>query len=243
MKEPYQQINSTKPQRSLVVPLLLVLILAVTTAALVFVVKDYQLRNQPASEGTTIVNLASQKGIVTAYYKTQYGPELWSLVDTWQANFERHSPNNNSLVVFDLDETVLWNMQLIFDSDYGFISKLWDPWVLSSNATCIEQTCQLYHWLIERDYNVAFITGRHEYQRNATALNLERIGLTSSDILILRQPDEDGMSAVEYKSGHRKKLTKQGWNIVGCIGDQLSDCQGGFAGFIMKVPNYAYFIA
>jgi len=226
-----------------VVLLLLVLILAVSIAVLVFVVKDYNKPTEVQDQTSTIVNLASQKAIVSAYYKTQYGPELWSLSMQWQAHFEELTPKNNSLVIFDLDETVLWNMELVFESDFGFIPKLWDPWVMAANATCIAQTCQLYHWLITHDFKVAFITGRHEYQRNATELNLQRVGLTTSTILILRQPSEDGYSAVQYKSQRRAQLAEQGWSIIGCAGDQLSDCQGGFAGYIMKVPNYAYFIA
>lgn len=48
------------------------------------------------------------------------------------------------------------------------------------------------------------------------------------DKLILRGADEDKLTATQYKSGHRRTLTEAGYTFVGCAGDQISDCNGGF---------------
>jgi hypothetical protein len=231
--------------------ILLVAILIVASVVLVFVIRNnnngQSVNNDSA--GTIIPNLGNEKTIIKQYYSGgQYSRDLDDVTGVWTDHFHNQLPLSGdkikNTVVFDLDETVLWNMQVIFDSDFGFIAKEWDPWVQSANATCIAQTCALYQYLVKNNYNIVFITGRHEHQREATELNLKRVGLTTYDTLILRSSDEDKLTATQYKSGHRRRLTEEkGYVFVGCAGDQLSDCNGGFAGYAMKVPNYAYFIA
>jgi len=111
------------------------------------------------------------------------------------------------------------------------------------NATAIPQTKQFYLQLLELGYNVAFITGRRDTQRNATVGNLHNEGFTNYVTLILREPSEYSLSAFAYKSARRKQLAEEGWEIVGSIGDQLSDIDGDYAGYRMKVPNPCYYIA
>lgn len=125
----------------------------------------------------------------------------------------------------------------------GYIPKLFDEWVESANATGIEQTVNMLNILIDRGFNVVMITGRREAMRAATVLNLERIGLTRYSQLILRQPDENSLTAAVYKNNARMRLVAQtGGTVVGCIGDQYSDCTGSNLGYVMKVPNYMYFL-
>jgi len=39
-----------------------------------------------------------------------------------------------------------------------------------------------------------------------------------------------------------KKLSEEGYRIIGCIGDQKSDLEGGYSGHKVKIPNYIYVI-
>ena len=68
--------------------------------------------------------------------------------------------------------------------------------------------------------------------------------------LILRPPQFYDSTAEQYKSYYRQQvrpclliitpyslqLAQEGANIIGCIGDQVSDCNNGYAGYIMKIP-------
>lgn len=128
-------------------------------------------------------------------------------------------------------------------NDFGFIPKFFDDWVLSQNASAIPQTRQFYQSLIKKGYKFIFITGRQDFLYNATAGNLEKQGMGTYEKLVTRIPSEYKLSAYDYKSARRAQLAAEGWNIVGSIGDQLSDVDGDFAGLRMKVPNYMYFIA
>jgi HAD superfamily, subfamily IIIB (Acid phosphatase) len=47
---------------------------------------------------------------------------------------------------------------------------------------------------------------------------------------------------IRYKSGVRAHLESLGWDIVGNLGDQFSDLQGGFADKTFKLPNPNYFL-
>jgi predicted secreted acid phosphatase len=131
---------------------------------------------------------------------------------------------------------------LLMASSQGFIPKLWDDWVYSENASAIPQTRQFLQSLHQKGYKLIYITGRQDYLRNATVGNLEKQGLAFFEQLVLRNSSEYKLTAYDYKSARRAQLAAQGWNIVGSIGDQLSDVDGDFAGLRMKVPNYMYFL-
>lgn len=58
-----------------------------------------------------------------------------------------------------------------------------------------------------------------------------------------RLPDEENLTADEYKSKHRKRLEEEGYRIKSCLGDQWSDCSGESAGKrTFKLPNPMYYI-
>lgn len=95
----------------------------------------------------------------------------------------------------------------------------------------------------DRGFSVVFITGRGEVWRNATILNLELQSLTGYSQLIMRQSYEGALTAAVYKNNARRRVVAQtGGTVVGCIGDQLSDCAGENLGYVMKVPNYMYYL-
>lgn len=172
-----------------------------------------------------------------------YDDDLSKLTSQWFTTFKLAAPGPNDTVIFDVDDTVLSNYEEMQRSDFGYIPKFWDEWVLSENATAIPQTRQFYQSLLAEGYKVIFLTGRRDLMYNATAANLEKQGFYEYEMIITRDPHEYALTAYDFKSRRRAALAKQGWNIVGSIGDQLSDIDGNFAGLRMKVPNYCYFVA
>jgi len=231
-------------------PFLLVSILILAIVAVVYSVKSY---NNSGSNGSTptepttpgLINVGVDKNVVREYYASgAYDAELWGLAGIWMNYWTSQTYVAKNTVVFDIDETVLNNMGEILNNDFSFLPQNWDPWVNSSAAPAINQTVQIFHYLVNTGYSVILLTGRRDTQMTATVVNLQRQGIVGYTQLIVRSPSEYSMTATQYKSSHRQQLQMSGnFNIVGCIGDQISDCAGGFAGYIMKIPNYAYFIA
>jgi len=240
---------SQRPWFYIVVPFLLAVILILAIVAAVYSVKSYNdnNNNNTPSEPTTpgIINVGVEKTAVRQYYESgQWDEDLWALSGGWMTYWTGQQFVAKNTVVFDIDETLLDNMGEILASDFGFIPATWNPWVNSSAAPAMNQTLQIFNYLKASGYSLILLTGRQDTQTAATKLNLQRQQVTGYTQLILRSPAEYSLSATQYKSQRRQGLQMGGdFNIVGCIGDQISDCAGGFAGYIMKIPNYAYFIA
>lgn len=145
--------------------------------------------------------------------------------------------------VFDIDETSLSGYAEMLSVGFGYVPKLNHDWIMNASAPAIPQTLALYQQLQGAGYKVAFLTGRHASEHDATAQNLQNVGYTNFETLITRLPSEEGLNATYYKSVRRTILVEQeGYNIVGCIGDQWSDLHGPYTGFKVKIPNYIYFL-
>ncbi|HJQ83965.1 MAG TPA: HAD family acid phosphatase [Candidatus Binatia bacterium] len=144
-------------------------------------------------------------------------------------------------IVLDIDETALSNWTGLEESDFGFVPRLWNEWLMRGQATAIRPTVDLFRLARERGYGVFFVTGRPESQRAVTERNLRQAGYTDWDGLLMR-PDGDRRSAAELKAPIRCGLVAQGWDIVANLGDQPSDLAGGCADRAFRVPNPFYLI-
>jgi len=194
--------------------------------------------------GTPLVNLDFAKANLKTYYSSgRYDSDLWELVNIWYSQLLGYQSVVNRTVVFDIDDTVLANYPEMISTDFGYIPKIFDAWVQSANASAIQQTKWLYERALGEGFNIIFLTGRKDTQEAATRANLQRVGFTAFSQLITRTPSEYSLTAEQYKSQRRKDLEVQGYKIIGCIGDQFSDCTGGSTMFEMKVPNFCYYIA
>ena len=150
---------------------------------------------------------------------------------------------NNSVWVFDVDETSLSGYTEMLSIGFGYVAKLSHEWILSASAPALPQTQALYKQLIGAGYRVIFLTGRKDIESDATRANLISVGYTVFDTLITRVPAEYNLTATAYKSARRTQLVEQeGYNIVGCVGDQWSDLHGPYTGFKVKLPNYIYYL-
>jgi len=200
--------------------------------------------NSQISPVAPLENIAFLKARIVMFHSSgEYSNTVSELVSQWSTYLNTLNPTSNNIIVSDIDDTVLANYPEILESDFGYIPKEFDEWVESANATGIPQTVNMLKQLMERGFNVVMITGRKDNVRDATVLNLERVGLTGYSQLITRSADEYSLTAAVYKNNARARLVAQtGGTVVGCIGDQYSDCMGTNLGYVMKVPNYMYFL-
>ena len=147
----------------------------------------------------------------------------------------------NPAFIFDVDETALSNMEYEVKYDYGYIKDKWDEWVFEGKAPAIKEVKRFYDTLISKNISVIFITGRKYDQYDITLNNLKSEGYVRLDTLICKPKDFSGKTAAEYKPEMRKLLSKK-YNIIGSIGDQWSDLEGGYTIMKIKIPNYLYHI-
>ncbi|XP_023550285.1 acid phosphatase 1-like [Cucurbita pepo subsp. pepo] len=149
--------------------------------------------------------------------------------------------------IFDIDETLLSNLPYYTEHGYGsegFKADEFDSWVQMGMAPAIQPSLELYKELLDLGFKVVLLTGRSEYQREATTQNLINAGFNDWDRLILRRDDDHGKPAVLYKSEKRCEMENEGFRIIGNSGDQWSDLLGtSILIRSFKLPNPMYYIS
>ena len=189
------------------------------------------------------VNLSIAKEEIIRYHETgKYDEETAEAVDNAIDEFKNIIAGDNNAVIFDIDETALSSYEYRKKYDFGYVPELWDKWVSEAKAPAIKHVKRLYDFLISKGFKIIFLTGRKDYMYESTYKNLQSAGYTKFDTLIIRERDEYKMTALKYKSHKRAELAEKGYNIVGDVGDQLSDLEGPYHGIQIKIPNYQYII-
>jgi acid phosphatase len=198
-------------------------------------------------------NLVEAKREVAAYVASgRYEAEIASVASRAVAHVESRARDGGKLaIVLDIDETALSNLPSFRANDWGFVVR--GPrelpagpcglgaWIGMARAEAIKPVLELARLARARGVRVFFLTGRPERLRAATERNLKAAGYEWTG-LILKPDALNPASAVEFKAPERKKLLDQGYVIIGNLGDQASDLDGGFAERTYKLPNPFYFI-
>lgn len=190
-----------------------------------------------------LLNLDTAKAMVQDYYENgQYDEEMNKIINSTIDKLDQETLPGKPLAIFDVDETILSNYTHTKEIGFGFEWQLWGEWIQRADCDAIQQTKRLYDWLIERNVNIIFLTGRKDYEYDATIKNLNDVGITVFDSLITRTAKTDDMLAEEFKNYERKLLVDKGYEIIISVGDQWSDLEGDNTGMQVKLPNYLYLI-
>ena len=188
-----------------------------------------------------IVNLRTSKDIVKDYYESGgYDKELDEVIANAKQKFRKVEIKNNSVIIFDVDETALNNYGLAKQMDFGYVYDLNKKWNEELKAPAIKQTQDLYFYLLNRGFKIIFLTGRNSNEYDVTYKNLIQTGYTVFDTLITQREDEQNLKTQQFKSTKRAEHAAQGYEIVGNIGDQWTDLNGPYSGIQIKIPNYLY---
>jgi acid phosphatase len=155
-----------------------------------------------------------------------------------------HRRNNERLaLVLDIDETTLSNWSEMESANFEYSSRDFNAWIESAQSPAIPGTLRLYIEALHLGVEVFFLTGRPESQRAATEANLHLRGFTHWQQLIMRSPEEQGTTAIAFKSAQRAKILATGYKIILNVGDQWSDLRGTpQAEYSVKYPDPYYFI-
>ena len=196
-----------------------------------------------STEQKYLVNLTFVKNAVIHYQENGgFHRDATKAVENAKKEFDKITPGEKSVVIFDVDETSLANYPFDKEWDFGYVQKYWDKWVDSAKAPAVPEVLDLYKYLVKRGFRIIFLTGRKDYQYYATMENLIKVGYEKFDTLIVKDRNYYGSLAVKYKSDKRTELTAKGYNIVGTVGDQWSDLKGPYHGIQVKIPDYQYYI-
>lgn len=188
-----------------------------------------------------LTNLTTAKELVQQYYEGgQFDKELNEIIADAKKRFDKVEIKPNSVVIFDVDDTALLNYEASKKMGFGYVKSIVDEWVSSAKVPAIPQVKNLYDYLVQRGFKIIFLSGRFNNEYDYTFQNLVNQGFTVFDTLIVRNPDEQKLPTAEFKSNIRKVLTEKGFNIIGNVGDQWTDLNGGNSGIQIKIPNYLY---
>ena len=189
------------------------------------------------------LNLTNARSEVKEYYESgRYNKELDEVIKNSLEQFEKVEFRKNSVVIFDVDETVLNNYGLAEQMGFGYVYEMNKKWNAEMKAPAIPQVKELYEYLLTKGAKIIFLTGRNIPEYEATYKNLKQEGYEVFDTLITQREYEYELTAQEFKSSQRKELTEEGYDIIGTVGDQWSDLNGDYHGIQVKIPNYLYLI-
>jgi acid phosphatase len=189
------------------------------------------------------VNLSIAREEVKQYYESgKFNEELNKVIKEAKQKFDKAEFTDSSVVIFDVDETALNNYGLAEQMGFGYVYELNKQWNAEMKAPAIPQVKELYDYLISKGSKIIFLTGRNFPEYKATYDNLKLAGYTVFDTLITQMDNEREMTAKDFKSNRRAELTKNGYDIIGTVGDQWSDLEGEYHGIQVKIPNYLYLI-
>jgi len=187
------------------------------------------------------VNLSTAREEVKQYYESgKFDEELSAVIADAKQKFDKIDFDDNSAVIFDVDETALNNYELAKQMGFGYVYEMNKKWNAEMKAPAIKGVKELYDFLLSKGSKIIFLTGRNFPEYDATYENLVRDGYAKFDTLITQIGDEKKMKNKEFKSSKRVWLTEQGYEIVGTVGDQWGDLEGEYHGIQVKIPNYLY---
>jgi len=147
----------------------------------------------------------------------------------------------NDIIIFDIDEVCLSNLMYINNFTYVKLYDNYDNILfnLKNGYTPLIKECQcIFDILHSKNIKYSFITGRRDYIRKVTEENLKLVGLDKY-VHLYTCPDDYKNTMAIFKSQCRMEISKK-YNIVCCIGDQVSDISGVHTGMPFLIFNPFY---
>lgn len=193
------------------------------------------------------INLASYKDELIRYHDSgQYDKDINAVIiqamDYLKHRLAQADFQGKPAIVLDIDETSISNYPNMVKLNFGGTLDEIRQNEVKGIDPVISPTLKLFRFAKENNVAVFFITGRHEFEREATIKNLQQVGYANWDGLILRPHDYEHKPATSFKTARRKQIEAQGYDIILNIGDQPSDLRGGYADKSFKLPDPYYLI-
>jgi predicted secreted acid phosphatase len=197
-------------------------------------------------------------GAVTIPSKTSnYAKQMRQIVASAEAYLGKvaasYHGTGKPAVVFDIDDTLLNTYDYTLAHQFGFDAASNQAYIDDAAFPAVFYMPQLVTFAAKHKFSVFYITGRPQAQTASTVKDLTSAGYSApaAGHLFLKPSTPPSYlhcaatptcTTIEYKSGTRKHIDSQGFNIVADFGDQYSDLLGGAAGHQVKIPNPMYYL-
>lgn len=188
-------------------------------------------------------NLGALKAEIRHYYASgQWSRDVTRQCLIAQAWLHAHRPGRRPpAVVLDIDDTTLNNEPFLAGIDFAQVPEPWIQHFFKAEAPVVAPVRDLIRGAQKKGFHIFFITGRWERFRAATAQNLQRVGITGWERIVMLPDGKNVSSMVPFKSSSRRSIIRDGYDIVLNVGDQKSDLAGGYSRRGLKLPNPMYF--
>ena len=125
------------------------------------------------------INLSVAREEVKKYYESgKFDEELNEVIGQAKEKFDEVDFKENSVIIFDVDETALNNYGLAEQMGFGYVYEMNKKWNAEMKAPAIPQVKELYDFLLSRGAKIIFLTGRNFPEYEATYENLEAMLVT-----------------------------------------------------------------
>ncbi len=142
------------------------------------------------------VNLSVARESVKEYYETgKFDEELDNVIREAKNKFSKVEFTENSVVIFDVDETALNNYEISKKMGYGYVYEMVYDWTQNAKVPAFPQVKELYDYLLSKGSKIIFLTARGYDEYDATYNNLITQGYTEFDTLITKSKNEYEMKS------------------------------------------------
>ncbi|MCF6808202.1 hypothetical protein L3V79_07610 [Thiotrichales bacterium 19S9-12] len=146
----------------------------------------------------------------------------------------------NLAAVFDIDETMLSNAEVLSKNNFVNSPNIWAHTNGITDLPEIKAVKALYEFLLSYGVNIFIITARESSTYDTTEANLAHRGYHIYEKLYLK-PDEDiDQPHDDFKTKVRADIVDQGYQIILNIGDKQTDLNGGHFDQGFLLPNCFY---
>ncbi|XP_051148183.1 acid phosphatase 1-like [Andrographis paniculata] len=180
--------------------------------------------------------------------QTQYEYDVGTVVLEAIEYLNTVSPakGKNDTWLFDLTDTLLSSLPYYSrpGANYGgnpFNETAFNEYIKEGNSPLVPNVNYLYKDAQEKGFKIVILSGISEDLRPVVEANLNKVGFAKWDKLILKY--KPGMPTKDFKASERAQLKKDGFKVIGNVGDQWSDLLTGTnAGKrAFKIPNALYY--
>lgn len=156
------------------------------------------------------------------------------------------APNDTWL--FDLTNTLVSDLEYYRgpDGNYGgnpFDKVKYNNWLINPNSSMpvVPHISDLYYAAQQKGFKIVILSSNDVSSNTILTDRLTQAGFSGWDRLILRPGN---ILPSEFKEKMRAQLLKEGYKVVGNVGDQWSDLLGGDnVGLVTyKLPNPMYYV-
>jgi predicted secreted acid phosphatase len=178
------------------------------------------------------------------YYNSgEYEQDVYKVCKKAESYLCKLPVKNSSLIIFDIDDTAVYHYQYIDRLDFIWKQQ---PRLIQARergmSPAIKPVLEFYKKLLAKGFKIIFLSSRNSGDYEHTLNELKKAGYTEFEKIIL-MPDklafDPTIKPAHWKMQMRQQLEQQ-YDIVATVGDQEADFEGGYTGYIVKLPNYLY---